>query len=350
MLGVGKTRDLALHPPAFVRDSLLQEAVGGKVRCNVCERRCLLPSGGTGWCRTRINLDGKLLALNYGAVSSVEVNPIEKKPFYHFYPGTKALTAGGWSCNFGCPWCQNWHISKVPPPAESDFMSPTRFVRLVEKTGAQGTSISFNEPTLSFEWSLEVFRLAREAGYYNTFVTNGYMTPEALDLLVDAGLHALNIDIKGDAETMKHLCKMVEVEKVWASAVGARARGLHVELTTLVIPGVNDSDGQLTQIARRIADGLGRDVPWHLTAYFPAYRWHTPPTSAETLDRAWSIGSAAGLNFVYLGNVLPSLHDDTVCPRCGRPLIRRVGLAVLENLLAEGRCPQCQEPIPGVWA
>lgn len=191
----------------FVRESLLQEEVNGRVRCNVCERRCVIVPGGLGCCRTRENVGGRLVTLVYGAVSSLAANPIEKKPLYHFYPGTHALTAGSWSCNFGCPWCQNWGISKAAPasslrpgPVRSGtgggFLPPGRFVELAESAGCQGTSISFNEPTLSLEWSLEVFRLARRRGLYNTYVTNGYMTPEALSLLIDAGLDAMNVDIR----------------------------------------------------------------------------------------------------------------------------------------------------------
>ena len=211
----------------FVRESLLQDRVGDKIRCNVCERRCLIVARGFGWCRTRQNRDGKLLTLIYGAVSSLAANPIEKKPFYHFHPGSSALTAGSWSCNFGCPWCQNWDISKTPPPAAGESVLPERFLKVLEKEGCQGTSISFNEPTLSLEWSLEVFRLAGERGFYNTYVTNGYMTPEALDLLIEAGLDAMNVDMKGDAAAVKKLCKAVDVEKVWLPA-GSRSRAAYM--------------------------------------------------------------------------------------------------------------------------
>ena len=201
----------------FVREALLQEAMDGKVRCHACARRCTLIPGGFGWCRTRQNRAGKLVTLIYGSVSALVANPIEKKPLYHFHPGTQALTAGSWSCNFGCPWCQNWDISKSPPPAKGDYVSPQRFIDLVQKKGCQGTSISFNEPTLSLEWSIDVFRLARQRGFYNTYVTNGYMTPEPLALSIQSGLEAMNVDIKGDATAVKKFCKMVDVHKVWAA-------------------------------------------------------------------------------------------------------------------------------------
>lgn len=309
----------------------------------------MLRPGAFGWCRTRENRAGRLITLIYGSVSALDANPIEKKPFYHFYPGTKALTAGSWSCNFGCPWCQNWDIAKVAPPATGDYVSPERFVELIKETGCQGTSISFNEPTLSLEWSPDVFRLARPRGLYNTYVTNGYMTPEALALLIEAGLEAMNVDIKGDAAGVKRFCKTVDVEKVWANCVCARSQGVHLEITTLVIPTVNDSDAVLRGIAERIANDLGPEVPWHVSGYSPAYKFTVPATRVSTLEHARELGKAAGLQFVYIGNVPGHPCDNTYCPGCGTILIRRLGFAVLQNKLRSGLCPKCNVPVAGVW-
>jgi pyruvate formate lyase activating enzyme len=291
-----------------------------------------------------------LVTLIYGSVSSLAANPIEKKPFYHFHPGTRTLTAGSWSCNFGCPWCQNWDISKSAPPVKGDYVSPQRFIDLVEKSGCQGTSISFNEPTLSLDWSVDVFRLAKQRGFYNTFVTNGYMTPEALSLLIDSGLEAMNVDIKGDATAVKKFCKMVDVDKVWAAAKLARSRGVHIELATLVIPNVNDSDSALRGIAERITRDLGPEVPWHVSGYFPAYRFTAPPTPSQTLERAWQIGKEAGLEFVYTGNVPGDPHENTFCPACGALLIRRLGFDVVEYRLDAGRCRGCGQSLAGAWS
>jgi pyruvate formate lyase activating enzyme len=333
----------------YAREAILQEKVGDKVRCNVCERRCVIVDRGLGWCRTRRNQDGRLVTLIYGAASSLAANPVEKKPFYHFWPGTGAFTVGSWSCNFGCPWCQNWDISKNPPPPRSRYVSPEEFVAMTEENGCAGTSISFNEPTLSLEWSLDVFRLARRRGLYNTYVTNGYMTPEALDLLVEAGLDAMNVDIKGDALGVRTYCKGVDMEKVWEACNGARQRGVHIEITTLVIPTVNDSDEVLRGIAGRIVSDLGPDVPWHVSAYFPAYRFHAPPTSVRTLERAWKVGRGEGLEFVYAGNVPGHPYDNTYCPSCNTMLIQRMGFEVLMNNIRSGRCPKCGREIAGVW-
>ena len=333
----------------FVRDALLQQARAGKIQCNACERRCLLVPGGLGWCRTRQNRASRLVTLIYGAVSSLAVNPIEKKPFYHFHPGSKALTAGSWSCNFGCPWCQNWDISKVPPPAVGRYLSPEDFLRMAEESGSQGTSISFNEPALSLEWSLDVFRLARQRSLYNTCVTNGYMTPEALALLVDAGLDALNVDIKGDAAAVKKFCKAVDVEKVWATCRLARSHGVHLEITTLIIPSVNDSEAVLRGLAERMATELGAEVPWHVSGYYPAYHFTIPATSLRVLERAWHIGRNVGLHYIYIGNLPGHRWADTYCPDCGVLLIKRRGFGVLQNRLVAGHCPQCGTRVHGVW-
>jgi len=333
----------------FVRDALLQEPIDGKVRCHVCERRCTIVPGGFGWCRIRQNRRGRLVTLIYGSISSLAVNPIEKKPFFHFHPGTRTLTAGSWSCNFGCPWCQNWEIAKSAPPVDGNYVSPQRFVDLTAESGSQGTSISFNEPVLSLEWSLDVFRLAKRHSFYNTYVTNGYMTPEALLLLIDSGLEAMNIDIKGDAAAVKKFCRMIDAEKVWAIAKLAHSRGVHIELTTLVIPTVNDSNPVLRGIAERIVRDLDPQIPWHVSGYFPAYRFTAPSTPSQTLEHAWQIGKEAGLEFVYAGNAPGDLHENTYCPACGELLIRRMGFEIVECKLEAGRCPRCGRRIAGVW-
>ena len=289
------------------------------------------------------------MTLIYGAVSSISANPIEKKPFFHFYPGSRALTSGAFSCNFDCPWCQNYHISKAFP-SRGCFVAPKDFVRKAVDLGCQGTSISFNEPTLSLEWSLDIFRLARADRLYNTYVTNGYTTPEALELLVEAGLDGVNVDVKGDAEVVRRYCQGVNVEKVWRNCRLALERGVHLEITTLVIPGVNDRDEVLGGIAKRILTELGPDVPWHVSGYYPAYHFNAPPTPVSALERAWRIGKEAGLAFVYVGNVPGHRLENTYCPDCGALLVERRGFSVSINRLASGWCSKCDREVPGVWA
>jgi pyruvate formate lyase activating enzyme len=288
------------------------------------------------------------VTLIYGAVSSLSANPIEKKPLYHFYPGSVALTSGSLSCNLSCPWCQNFAISKATP-GPAHFFSPEEFVQKALGLGCEGTSVSLNEPTLSLEWSLDMFRLARQEGLYNTYVTNGYMTSEALPLLVEAGLDAMNVDVKGDARTVRRYCG-IDVEKVWRNCWLAREAGIWLEITTLVVPGVNDHDRVLQGIAERIIADLGADTPWHVSGYYPAYQFSAPPTLVQTLEMAWQIGKGVGLRFIYLGNAPGHRLENTYCPDCGALLIRRWGLGVTGYYLECGHCPQCGQELPGLWA
>jgi pyruvate formate lyase activating enzyme len=291
-------------------------------------------------------LGGGLYTLQYGLSSGISANPIEKKPFYHFWPGSFSLTTGSWSCNFECPWCQNFHISKFPPnPSSSEFIPPEKFVGLVKEYKCQSTSISFNEPTLSFEWSLEVFRLARKKGHPNTFVTNGYMTSEALRMLHEAGLDALCIDVKGDAQAVRRYCG-VDVEIVWRNVREARKLGMHVEIVNLIIPGVNDSEEQFFGLAKRHFREAGPQAPLHFTAYSPAYKFDAPPTPVSTLERARAIAVSEGVEFVYTGNVPGHPYENTYCPDCGELLIERYGFGVLRSKLRGKKCPKCKRKIP----
>jgi len=334
-----------------IRESLLYQRLGNKVQCHTCERRCLIPEGELGFCSTRRNIGGRLYTLEYGDISSISANPIEKKPFFHFYPGTKALTIGSWSCNFTCPWCQNYDISKSPQNIGSgQYISPATFIELVRRYHCQGTSVSFNEPTLLFEYSLDIFDLARDKGYYNTYVTNGYMTAQALEVLVAHGLNAMNIDIKGEAEAVREFCG-ADVNIVWRNATRAKECGVWVELTTLVIPSVNDAEEGLSRIAQRIKRELGDDTPWHVTGYYPAYKFrsesYVPPTPVSTLEKAREIGKAEGLKYVYAGNVPGHPYENTYCPSCNQSLIERYGFNITRyNISPDKHCPYCGEEIP----
>lgn len=309
-----------------------------------------MAEGEYGYCRTRRNIGGRIHTLVYGEIAPDEtglsLNPIEKKPIYHFRPGTRCLTAGTWSCNFDCPWCQNAFISKRPEGIGSGYyLSPEAFVSLALEWGAEGTSFSFNEPTLLLEYALDVFPLAREKGLYNSYVTNGYMTPEALDLLVERGLDAMNIDLKGDEGVYRTYCG-ANPGPVWRNARLAKEKGVWVELTTLVIPGVNDREAVIRGIARRILRELGPDTPWHLTGYYPAYKFHAPPTPKGTVERAWEVAKSEGLRFVYVGNFPGHPLENTYCPSCGLLLIERMGLEVVSIRLDDPRCPRCGLSLP----
>jgi pyruvate formate lyase activating enzyme len=329
-----------------IRESLLYEIEDQKVRCNTCQRRCEIKNGDKGFCKTRKNIGGKLYTLVYGDIFSINANPIEKKPFFHFWPGTQCLTVGTWSCNFACPWCQNHDISKNPENiGNGDYISPERFIELMKMYNCQGTSISFNEPTLLFEYSLDVFDLAKKEGYYNTYVTNGYMTKKALELLIDHGLDAMNIDLKGDQATVGEYCK-ARVERVWESAILAKKGGVWVEMTTLVILGVNDDEECLRGIAKRIKNELGEDTPWHVTRYHPAYKFYVPATPISSLEKARELGIEEGLNYVYAGNVPGHPYENTYCPGCNELLIKRYAFDLIEyRITRDKKCPKCGKKI-----
>lgn len=334
-----------------VKEALLYQRIDDRVRCNTCERQCVIVPGKLGFCRTRKNIRGTLYTLEYGDISSFSANPIEKKPFYHFHPGTHALTVGSWSCNLTCPWCQNYDISKSPPDIrKSNYVSPEKFIKLVKAERCQGISISFNEPTLMLEYSLDVFDLAKKKGYYNTYVTNGYMTPEALELLVEHGLDAANFDMKGDKEAVRNYCG-ADVELIWRNIREAKRMGVWVEITTLVIPGVNDDEECLRGIARRIFREVGENVPWHISQYYPAYKalevgLYPGRTPEETLEAAWQMGRDEGLNYIYIGNV-PGEKQNTCCHHCGELLIKRHIFNIIDyRITPDNTCPACNAQIP----
>jgi pyruvate formate lyase activating enzyme len=226
-------------------------------------------------------------------------------------------------------------------------MSPEEFVSEAMRQGCQGTSISLNEPALSLEWSLDVFRLSHQAGLYNTFVSNGYMTEAALKHLADAGLDGINVDVKGDAQAVRTHCQ-ADVEVVWRNLRLARGLGIWVEITTLVIPGVNDDTTTLRAIAGRIREDLGPQTPWHVTRYHPAYHFSAPPTRVDKLEQARQIGRQVGLGFVYIGNVPGHAAESTFCPSCEQLLIQRSGMYVTSNHLKAGCCPICGQEVAGV--
>jgi pyruvate formate lyase activating enzyme len=332
-----------------VRESRLHKVVeGDTLKCGVCERRCTIPPGLVGFCKTRMNIEGKLFTLVYGDISSAEANPIEKKPFFHFWPGSYALTIGTWSCNFTCPWCQNFDISKAKPdPLKANYVSPEKFVSMIGYERCQGCSISFNEPTMLFEYSLDVFPMAHERGLYNTFVSNGYMTLEALRMLRDSGMDAIKFDVKGDEEAVRNYCG-ADVNVVWRNVGEAKRLGMHVEVVTLVIPGVNDDEDCLRGIARRHLKEAGPESPLHFTQFYPTYNMmDRPRTPVETLEKAHSIAIKEGVRYVYAGNVPGQRLENTYCPDCGELLIGRFGFSVNKyRITPDKRCPRCGLDIP----
>lgn len=336
-----------------IREALLYEThPDGSVTCGVCERRCHIAEGRRGFCGSRMNRDGKLYTLTYGDLTSVVVNPIEKKPLFHYWPGSGALSAGSWGCNLRCIYCQNYTLSMVDAdPRRASYTGPETFIRLALNSGAKGLSFTFNEASCTlFEYILDCFRLAVEQGLYRNLNTNAYLTLEALELLINAGLDSLCIDIKGDEAFYRRYCNGAEVEVVWRNALESRRRGLHIEMVNLLIPGANDDEGCIMEIIERTLK-LGRDTPLHFTRFYPAYRaWDyglTKATSVKTLEKAREMALDAGLRYVYIGNVPGHPGENTYCPECQALLIERYGFSVLDyRITEEGRCPECGHPIP----
>lgn len=317
---------------------------GEKVRCYLCERRCIIEKGERGLCRARCNIDGKLFTLTYGNLSAVESRPIEIKPFFHFWPGSSSLTFSTWGCNFNCPWCQNWQLSRGEPRS-SIYIPPHKLVSQALYKDA-GVCVSFNEPLILFEYSLDVFKVATDVGLYCTYVSNGYMSIEALTLLREAGLNGLKIDVKGASEEYGRFNK-ADVNVVWRNAREAKNRGIHVEIVYLVIPGATDREETITETIERHVKELGPETPIHFTRYYPAYLYNEPPTPIKKLEWCYNQAKKYGVLFPYLGNVPGHPYENTYCPECGELLIKRYGYQVLKYVItADNYCPRCNREIP----
>ncbi len=328
----------------WVRESLY-ESLGEKVRCGVCERRCIINEGKKGFCSTKMNIGGKLYTLVYGDISALESRQIELKPFFHFHPGTRALTFSTWSCNFRCPWCQNHSLSKRKPnPSKANYISPKGMVDKAIKRGDDGICVSFQEPTMLFEYSLDLFKISRKKGFYNCYVSNGYQSLEALRLLKKAGMDAINIDIKGGKEFYEKYCFDIDVNKIWRNIREAKNLGMHVEVVNLVITDVNDSEGSIKEIIDEHLKNAGEKTPLHFTRYYPSYKFENPPTKISTLERAYEMAKEAGILYPYIGNVPGHPYENTYCHNCGELLIERHGYLIKIKKKID-RCPICGEEI-----
>ncbi len=318
------------------------------MRCSVCERRCTIKPGQRGFCKTKANISGKLYTLSFGDISALESRPIEIKPFFHYHPGSSALTFSTLSCNFRCPWCQNFHMSRQEPkPNEGNYVPPQKMVDMAVKEGDKGLCVSFQEPTLLFEYCLQVFPLAKKKGLYNCFISNGYQTTEALEMLREAGLDGLKIDLKGDEEVYKKYCKNVDVDKVWRNANNAKEMGLHVEIVNLVITDVNDDQECIEYVIDNHLKYLGSKVPLHFTRYHPAYKFYNPATKIQTLEKAYEKAKEKGVQYPYLGNVFGHRYENTYCPNCKELLIERYGHRLVKyRIRKDKKCSKCEEKIP----
>ncbi len=332
-----------------IYEALLYERLpGNKVKCGLCERRCTLDVGEKGFCKTRRNIEGRLCTLVYGDISAIESRPIEIKPFFHYWPGSTALTLSTWSCNFGCPWCQNFHLSKVEPnPTSANFYSVEEVIEMAVRRKDEGLCLSFQEPTLLFEWAVSLFKSGRQRGLYGCFVSNGYMTLEALEALRNAGMDGLKVDIKGDMEIYRKYCGEVDLDKIWRNARNAKEQGLHVEIVSLLVRDVSDGENCVGETIERHLKEVGPETPLHFNRYYPAYRFDNPPTKVETLEKAYRQARKAGVKYPYIGNIFGHKCESTYCPNCGETLIQRFGYSIRKySLTKRNRCPKCGQEIP----
>ena len=338
----------------MARVAMLWERLGPddpRVRCNLCAHRCVIPPGRRGACHVRENRDGTLYTLVYGRTIAQHVDPIEKKPLFHFQPGSRSFSIATPGCNFRCAFCQNWEISQMP--REQDVImgspaSPEQIAHAAHRAGCASVAYTYTEPTIFAEYALDTAREAQTLGLKNVFVSNGYMTPELLHEM--AGLiDGINVDLKAGRGEFYHKISGAALKPVLENLKLIQQLGIWLEVTTLVIPGLNDDDGELRWVAEYIFNELGPDVPWHISRFYPAYKMtDVPPTPAATLERAWQIGQDVGLHYVYVGNVPGHHTESTVCPGCGAAVIERFGYQVHVRGLRDGVCTKCGTAIAGV--
>lgn len=322
---------------------------GADVQCILCNQFCHIKPGNRGQCGVRENQDGKLMTLVYGNLIAANVDPIEKKPFFHFLPGSLAYSIATMGCNFRCLHCQNADISQVPRETGKiigEYVPPEEVVAQAEFNGCQSIAYTYTEPTMFYEYAMDVAVLAKEKGLKNVFISNGYTGEDAAKKIIPV-LDANNIDLKGDDQFYRRICgaRLEPVEKniklFWDS-------GVWVEVTTLIIPGYNDSDNQLKGIAEFLAS-VSTDIPWHVSAFYPMYKLRdVPRTGPEVLRKGIRLGHEAGLKYVYAGNITGE-SESTKCSNCGEMLIERLGYRVMKNSVVGGKCPKCGMKISGVW-
>ena len=336
------------------RGELFQKLEKNRVRCLACGHRCLIPKGKSGICKVRFNHDG-VLQVPFGYVSGMQCDPVEKKPFFHVRPGSLALSFGMLGCNFHCGFCQNWITSQVlQDPKAVPYLSPTTPDALIQAAAREGVEIivsTYNEPMISVEWSVAIFKKAKSAGLLTGYVSNGYATPEALDYLVP-WVDLFKVDLKCYDDT-KYRQLGGQLQPVLETIRELYKTGTWIEIVTLLVPGFNDSTEELSRLTGFI-NSVSPDIPWHVTAFHKNYRVReSPDTVPEDLLHAVEIGRQTGLNYIYTGNLPGNTGDteNTHCPSCNEVLVERIGYRILRvDMTPEGKCPSCKHAIPGRWS
>jgi pyruvate formate lyase activating enzyme len=322
-----------------------------RVECQLCPRACQVADAERGGCGVRENRGGTYYTLVHSLACSVHLDPIEKKPFFHVLPGARALSYATAGCNVECKFCQNWEISQFrPEQVRSQYLPPETLVEVARRNGVPLLSATYSEPVVFWEYVRDTAAAGRRLGVRSTVVSNGYAQEQALKDVLPL-LAAMKVDLKAFTERFYRDLVRGELKPVLKALEVIRASGTWLEIVVLLVPGQNDSEGEVRDLSRWVKANLGAEVPVHFTRFHPTYRLtNLPPTPVPTLERAWQVAKAEGLAFPYLGNVPGHPGENTTCPGCGKQLIRRVGFQVLDNVLASGKCPQCKRAIPGVWS
>jgi pyruvate formate lyase activating enzyme len=335
-----------------MKEALLWEKEKDKIRCVLCNHHCSIPEGKLGVCTVRENRDGTLYSLVYGKIVAMHIDPVEKKPLYHFYPGHPSFSIASVGCNFRCQFCQNADIAQMPHDHDGQIggkdVEPEQVVDEALIDSCLSIAYTYTEPTVWYEFTKDCGELARKKGLKNIYVSNGFMTKEMIN---DAKfIDAANIDLKAfNDDFYKKTCG-ANLDPILDSLKYLKKKGVWVEVTTLIIPDKNDSNEELKQAAEFIADEMGKETPWHLSAFHPDYKMlDVPATPVDTLLRAYSIGKEAGLENVYVGNVNIDTGIDTECPKCGEKVIRRKWMQIIENKIKDNKCPKCGHKIAGYF-
>jgi pyruvate formate lyase activating enzyme len=327
---------------------LYEKQAENKVKCCLCARRCLINDDGQGFCLVRKNQGGTLYTLNYAKAVSAGVDPISKKPLSHFNPGALVMSVAAAGCNFRCQFCDNWMISQDKEISGRPF-PPEEVVKSALDSQCQGISYTYTEPTIFMEYAYDTAKLAHEKGLFNTFVTNGYMTPEAVKTIAPY-LDAATVDFKGgaDPDFYKSVMAVPNVAPIFESLKELKLNGVHIEITNLIVPKTGDSMDRIRELAIWIRDYLGKDTPFHLLRFHPEYKLTTlPATSVEDMERALLTAKNQGLNYVYIGNVPGHPGENTYCPNCDTAIIKRSSFDIIQwNLTPDMRCPVCGQQIP----
>ncbi len=323
-----------------------------KVQCELCPKMCLIQPGQSGECRVRINVDGVLRTVVYGYPCSINIDPIEKKPVFHFLPGSSILSIATVGCNLHCKNCQNWEISQANPEEQdvpAYFCPPQRLVDLTKEYRCPSLAYTYTDPIVYYEYTYDSARLAKEAGIRNVLVTAAYINEQPWKKLLEH-VDVARMDLKGITEGFYREVCSATLKPVQNALILAKAAGVHVEVTNLVIPTLNDKPEEIRELARWTRANLGAETPLHFSGFYPRYQMRNlPPTSLATLETARQIGLSEGLHYVYIGNVASREGQNTYCPGCKKLLIERSGYTILQNRLKDGLCPDCGKEIYGVW-